>query len=83
MKKNNFTLAQTKVNNPDLIELVLAGVLVIWTLSSFLLLNQAATLNTPNLISWTSLTTFFVGFSSIVLIVIAIILADIRKSLSR
>jgi len=81
--KKNIGLSKTKVKDPDIIELVLVGVLLIWTVSSFMLLNKAATLATPNLISWTSLTTFFTGFASIVLIVIAIIVADVRKEVSK
>jgi len=76
-------LARIKPTNPDWVELVLVGVLLIWTITTFYLLRQAATFETISAISWTSLTTFFVGFSSIVLIVIAVILASIRKELVR
>ncbi len=76
-----FRLSETKVKEPDAVELVLIGILVIWTVAAFYLLRMASTFEIESLVSWTSLTAFFVGFSSIVLIVIAILLADIRKSL--
>jgi hypothetical protein len=83
-KLRNIRLEKTITRNPDFIELGLIGVLVIWSISAFMLLQQAAEIQLGNyLLSWTSLTTFFVGISSIILIVIAIILADIRKSLIR
>ena len=71
------------LKDPDFIEVVLVLILAIWTISVFYLLRQAATLTEINLISWTSLVAFFTGFSSIVLIVIAVIVADIRKELSK
>jgi len=70
-------------SDPDLVELVLVVVLAVWTVSVFYLLRQAATLVEINLVSWASLTTFFTGFSSIVLIVIAVIVADMRKEVLR
>jgi len=77
-------MEKTIVRNPDFIEVGLIGVLVIWSISAFILLQQAANIQVGNyLLSWTSLTTFFSGIISIVLIVIAIILADIRKALAR
>jgi len=76
-------LKKYKSKDPDMIELVLIGILAIWTISSFYLLYQASTFETIHVVSWSSLTTFFVGFSSIVLIVIAVILADIRKEVVR
>jgi len=81
-KKSIFE--NTKTSTPDFIEIGLIGVLVIWSISAFILLQQAADISTGNyLLSWTSLTTFFAGVISVVLIVIAVILADIRKALSR
>ena len=74
---------KTSLSNPDLIELVLVIILAIWTVSVFYLLRQASTFAEINLVSWTSLTAFFTGFASITIIVIAIIVADIRKELSR
>jgi len=45
------------------------------------LLQMAATAKVLELLSWTSLLAFFMAFASIVLVVIAILLADIRKEL--
>mgnify|MGYP003974802625 CR=1 FL=1 len=83
-KIRKLRMEKTIVRNPDFIEVGLIGVLVIWSISAFILLQQAANIQVGNyLLSWTSLTTFFSGIISIVLIVIAIILADIRKALAR
>jgi hypothetical protein len=83
MRKKNI-LGRTKTSSPDFVEIGLMGVLVIWSVSAFILLQQAANISRGNyLLSWTSLTTFFAGVISVVLIVIAIILADIRKELSK
>tara|TARA_Y100000310_G_C20440316_1_gene695780 strand:+ start:56 stop:283 length:228 start_codon:yes stop_codon:yes gene_type:complete len=65
---------------PDFTEWMLLSILVIWVFSSIYLINQAAT-SELNLLSWTSLSTFFLGFSSVTLIVIAIILTRIRRQL--
>lgn len=81
-RKTNFGIEKTIIKNPDFIELGLIAVLVIWSLSAFILLQQAADIS-AGLLSWTSLTTFFTGMCSIVLVVIAVILADIRKELVR
>jgi hypothetical protein len=74
-------LRQTVIRDPDLIELVLVGILAIWTVSIILLIRQAVTITGFNILSWTSLTTFFMGFTSIVALVIAVIVADIRKEI--
>ena len=72
-------MMKTKMKGPDLVEVGLIGISAIWTIVTLALLRQAATMPEINLISWTSLTAFFVGFGGIVLLVIAILLADIRK----
>ncbi len=72
-------LRRTIIREPDIIELVLIGILAIWTVSIILLIRQAITVTGFNMLSWTSLTTFFIGFTSIVALVIAVIVADIRK----
>jgi hypothetical protein len=79
--KRKIGIEKTRIRNPDFVELGLIGILVVWSLSAFMLLQQAADLSigTGSLLSWTSLTTFFTGIISIVLIVIAVILADMRK----
>ncbi len=64
----------------DFIEKGLLGILAVWSLAVLYLVNQAATAEL-NVLSWVSLTTFFNGFSSVVLIVIAILLARIGKNL--
>ena len=74
-------MARRDVNMPDFVEVVLVITLALWTVSVFWLLRRAATLIEINVVSWTSLSAFFTGFGSIVLIVIAIIVADIRKVL--
>ena len=74
---------KTRVNEPDIIELVLIGILAIWTVSIILLIKQAITITGYNILSWTSLTTFFMGFTSIVILVIAILVANIRKEVIR
>jgi len=65
-------IAKVSIKEPDVVETILIGILVIWTLSAMYLLKQAAGFESMTLLTWTSLTTFFAGFSSIVLIVIAI-----------
>lgn len=71
---------RTRYNNPDAIEVILVVALAIWTISVFYLLRQAATFgDIGSIVSWTSLSAFFTGFGSIALIVIAIMVADIRK----
>ncbi len=75
-------LKPTVIRDPDIIELVLVGILAIWTVSIMLLIRQAVvTVAGFNMLSWTSLTTFFMGFTSIVALVIAVLVADIRKEL--
>ena len=74
-------MARRDVNMPDFVEVVLVIILAVWTISVFWLLRRAATLIEINVVSWISLTAFFTGFGSIVLIVIAIVVADIRKVL--
>ena len=64
----------------DFIEKGLLGILAVWIIAVLYLVNQAATAEL-NVLSWVSLTTFFSGFSSVVLIVVAILLARIGKDL--
>ena len=67
-------------DNPNLVQSVLVLILAVWTISVFYLLRQASTFAINNLVSWTSLTAFFTGFGSIALIVIAVLLADLRRN---
>jgi len=62
------------------VEKGLLGILIVWIVAVLYLVNQAANAEL-NVLSWVSLTTFFSGFSSVVLIVIAILLARIKRDL--
>lgn len=72
-----YILHPTKHKSPDLVEFGLLGVLAIWTLAIIWLLADAITSNNPN--SWQALQLIIIAFISITLLVIAIILADMRK----
>jgi len=76
-------LHPTRIKQPDITELGLIAVLVVWSLSVLWLIQRAVTAKVLELLSWTSLTAIFIAFSSIVLLVIAILLADIRKELKQ
>jgi len=69
-----------KAIQENFVETGLLGILAVWIISVLYLINQAAS-SELNVLSWVSLTTFFTGFSSVVLIVIAILLARIKKEL--
>jgi hypothetical protein len=82
MRRQNIGIKKTVIKNPDIVELGLISVLVVWSISAFMLLQQAANLGIASgLLSWTSLIAFFTGMCSVILIVIAIIVANIRKEL--
>ena len=68
------------IDQESFIEKGLLGILAVWIVAVLYLVNQAATAEL-NVLSWVSLTTFFSGFSSVVLIVIAILLARIKRDL--
>ena len=68
------------VDQENFIEKGLLGILAVWILAVLYLVNQAATAEL-NVLSWVSLTTFFSGFSSVVLLVVAILLARIGRNL--
>jgi len=72
-------MKRMKLKDPDMIEMLLIGILAIWTISTFYLLRTASTLATIDSVSWSSLTAFFTGFGTLVLLVIAVLVADIRK----
>ena len=72
---------KTRVQKPDWVEFGLVIILAVWGISVIWLLQKVVTARSFELLSWTSLQTFFVGFISIVLIAIAILLADIRKEI--
>jgi len=69
--------------SPDLIQIMLIGILAIWLIIVAYLLQQAATSAVISLISWNSLIAFFYGFMSLALIVVAILVADIRKEVTK
>jgi len=68
------------VDQENFIEKGLLGILAVWILAVLYLVNQAATAEL-NVLSWVSLTTFFSGFSSVALLVVAILLARIGRNL--
>jgi len=72
---------KTRIKKPDWIEFGLLMVLVVWGIAVIWLLQRVVTAQSFELLSWTSLQTFFVGFISIVMLVIAILIADIRKEI--
>ncbi len=72
---------KTRIKKPDLIELGLLVILAVWGISVIWLLQKVITAKSFELLSWTSLQTFFIGFISIALIAIAILIADIRKEI--
>ncbi len=72
---------KTRIKKPDYIELGLLIILAVWGVSVIWLLQRVVTARSFELLSWTSLQTFFIGFISIALIAIAILIADIRKEI--
>ena len=74
-------LHHTKKRAPDLLEIATLGVLIIWTTTTIWLLARAMTLPILSSITWESLQAIFTAFISITLLVLAVILADIRKEL--
>jgi len=69
----------SKITKPDAIEATLIIILAIWIISTLWLLDKAIMLEVQSLLTWQSLTTFFAAFATIVMLVIAILVADIRK----
>ena len=68
------------LDQENFIEQGLLAILAVWIVAVLYLVNQASNAEL-NVLSWVSLTTFFSGFSSVVLIVIAILLARIKRDL--
>ena len=68
-------------SKPDLIELLLLVILALWTIVSMWLIEKAVTFQVQSVLTWQSLTTFFAAFISIIILVIAILIADIRKEI--
>jgi len=74
-----YILHPTKHKSPDLVEFGLLGALAVWTIAVIWLLASAVTSGNPN--SWQALEVIFIAFISITLLVIAVILADMRKEI--
>jgi len=74
-------LKQTKSTRPDMVEALLVIILAIWTIVSMWLLDKAISFQVQSLLTWQSLSTFFMAFTSIIVLVIAVILADVRKEI--
>jgi len=74
-------LKQTKVTAPDFVEALLIIILAIWVLIVLWLIERAITFDIQSIITWQSLTTFFAAFVSIIVLVIAVLVADIRKEI--
>lgn len=69
-----------EIRQPGIIDGILTIILAIWIITVFVILNRTLPL-TDIYIGLSSITAFSVLFCSIVLIMIAIILEDIRKKL--
>jgi len=74
-------IKQTKVTKPDFIEATLVVIFAFWVIAVLWMLRAAITANIISLLTMESLVVIFGAFTTIVLLVIAIILADIRKEL--
>lgn len=72
-------IKQAKITKPDMIEASLIVILAMWIISVLWLLDKAMNFEVQSLLTWQSLTTFFAAFASIAVLVIAILVADIRK----
>ena len=68
-------------DKPDFVEGGLLAVLTVWIVSVLYLINQASTAVSMSELSWISLTTFFTALSSVVLLVVAILLARLIRRL--
>jgi|GEM_PF-3411932 len=74
-------LRPTRTTKPDAIEATLVVTLAIWVVSVLWLINMGLNQNIISQLTIDSLTMFFSAFSSIVFLVIAVLLANIRKEL--
>lgn len=70
-----------KSSKPDSVEALLVIVLAVWTIVTMWLLERAISFQVQSLITWQALSTFFLAFMSIIVLVIGIILADMRKEM--
>lgn len=74
-------IKKTKITQPDFIEASLVIVLAFWIVAVLWLLQKAITANIISELTMESLTVVFTAFMTIVLLVIAILVADVRKEL--
>ena len=74
-------LRPTRTSKPDAVEATLVVTLAIWVVSVLWLINMGLSQNIISQLTIDSLTMFFAAFSSIVFLVIAVLLANIRKEL--
>ena len=74
-------IKQTKITKPDFVEATLVIVLALWTIIVMWLLQKAITATIISSLTMESLVVIFTAFMTIILLVIAVILADIRKEL--
>ncbi|MEM4248096.1 MAG: hypothetical protein QXH80_02420 [Candidatus Nanoarchaeia archaeon] len=67
------------ITKPDMIEASLIVILAIWIVAVLWLLDKAMIFEVQSLLTWQSLATFFTAFASISVLVVAVLVADIRK----
>jgi hypothetical protein len=74
-------LKQTKITKPDFVEASLVLILACWVTAVLWMLQKAITAEVISMLTMESLNVIFLAFTTIVLLVIAVILADMRKEL--
>jgi hypothetical protein len=74
-------LKETKVTKPDVVEATLVVILALWIITVLWLISTALKQGTISLLTIDSLAMFFLAFISITMLVIAIVLADVRKEM--
>ncbi|MCX6775098.1 MAG: hypothetical protein NTY99_03360 [DPANN group archaeon] len=74
-------LKETKITKPDLVEATLVVILALWIITVLWLISTALKQGMISLLTIDSLAMFFLAFISITVLVIAIVLADVRKEL--
>jgi hypothetical protein len=74
-------LKKTKITKPDFVEAALVMILAFWIIIVLWLLQKAVTATIISVLTMESLMVIFTAFITIVLLVLAVILADIRKEM--
>ncbi len=74
--KKDFFYKLEKNYGISRIQFLMLLILVLWAAAVFALFISAIIVNPYSLITWSSLSAFFTGFSSVVLIVIAVFLLN-------